>query len=198
MAIKIEWQSLPQREGAEGQRMFPRLTDNGSLSLEEICKKVAPGSSYDRATLKAAFTILSDAMAEYLAEGKTIELGDTGILQLTVGTPQPVTTSTHHPDRQVQVTGVRFVPSDDFLQRIGQPQFHATNRVTSVTSPSLEELASQTLAYLAEHPFITRSKFEQIFQLKRSTANVRLNQLIRMGVIFAEGDNVHRVYKPVR
>ncbi len=178
--------------------MFPRLTDNGSVSLEEICKKVAPGSSYDRATLKAAFTILSDAMAEYLAEGKTIELGDTGILQLTVGTPQPVTTSTHHPDRQVQVTGVRFVPSDDFLQRIGQPQFHATNRVTSATSPSLEELASQTLAYLAEHPFITRAKFETLFLLKRSTANVRLNQLIQMGIIRAEGDNVHRVYKPVR
>lgn len=200
MAIKIEWQSLPQREkGRESEYLYPRLTENGTIGLEEICRQAASkGSAYNRAHLKGAFTILADAIAGYLAEGKNVVLDDMGTLQLTIGTLHPITSTVSQPEHLIQPTGVRFTPSEDFMKRIGSPQYKTISRHAASHAPTMEEMAEQTLAYLNEHTFITRAEFEKLFHLKRSTANIRISELIQAGILKAEGENRHRIYRAGR
>lgn len=195
MSINIEWQKLPQKEDKSGEeRLYPRLTGNGTIDLDTICKNAEKRSVYDRAHLKGAYTILADAIAAYLAEGKTVVLPDLGSLQLIITAEDAPGSTTRHPENRVKVKGVRFQASEELLQQIGQPQFKTAVHTSTPTSLPLDELARQLTAYLTEHTSITRSAFEQLFHLKRSTANVRLSELIKMGIIVPEGSNRDRRY----
>lgn len=194
--IKIEWQQKPPKRGekAGDNELFPRMIDNGIVDFDTLCTETSKGSVFTKGTLSGSFSDLMEKVAKYLAEGKAVDLKDLGTLRLSIGTDDPVTASTKRRGDKVKVKGVNFVPSEQLMKAIGQPQFEWAAEATSQFAPSVEQLKAPLLAYLEEHGKITRKQFEETFRLKRTTAIDRLNAFVRMGLIVPKGSTRERVY----
>lgn len=191
MSIQIDWQTMPPQKGdtTSTPRLFPRMKDNGTITVEELCKIASQGSVFSRGELFAALSELTTAISRNLAEGKTIDIPDLGTFKLSIGTDSDITAQTHRRMDKIKIRGINFQPSPDLLQAIGTPPFHWSPDATNQHATTLDSIRTTLSDYFLTHPTITRAEFEQLFRMKRSTAQLRLKALMEEGFIEKEGHN---------
>lgn len=197
----IEWQKMPPRRGGEGkqdERLFPRMKNSEVVDLDAVCEKIAGASVFSRAELQAAFILVVDGIREQLAEGRTVDIRELGTFRLNLGTEGVVTTSTRQRMNRLRVEGINFRASSEMLQGIGKPHFKAETPARVSSSLSAQDLVAPLTDYFHSHDSITRQTLQQLFGLPHSTAALRLQQLIQMGILKAEGENRHRIYRLVQ
>ena len=100
-------------------------------------------------------------------------------------------------DRRMQsivVRGVNFQPDQEFMDAIGKPTFQWKPTTGVAIAPTADQLIPQLLIYFKTHDSITREEFERIFGLKRTTAYMRLKELVKTGVIVAVGNGRETKY----
>lgn len=189
MAIDIEWQVKPPHNGKEeGQpQMFPRIANGKVIGEQELAGIMAKNTSYTRGMAKALLDDLSVVMSDLLREGNTIDIPSLGTFRLSLGTDSKVTPSTDAAAQKVAVRGINFRPSKAFMQLVSTPSFRTVARNAVPVVPSAARLLPALSGYLDVHGSITSAEFARIFSLKRSTASLRLQQLIGMGAIKAVG-----------
>lgn len=194
MAINIEWQVKPPSKNEDKPLMFPRITDSEIVNEQQLAELMASHGSLSRGNAKVALGDLAEVMADLLREGKTINIPSLGSFKLSIGTDSEV-----HPDsvrrmQSIVVRGVNFQPDQELMDAIGKPTFHWKPTTGVAIAPTLEQLIPQLLIYFKTHDSITREEFERIFGLKRTTAYMRLKELVKMGVIVAVGNDRERKY----
>lgn len=135
-----------------------------------------------------------DVMKELLSEGKTIDLDELGTFKLSIGTDNHVTPDTPYQKRKVAIRGVNFQPCKLLMEAIGTPKFRTVPRNASPAVMTADQLQSALLEYFETHDSITRSKFQELYKLKRTTACDRLKELQDMGVIKSIGSGRERKY----
>lgn len=197
----IEWQKMPPRRGGEGEqeeRFFPRMKNSEVVNLETLCKKIAKRSSFSRGELLSAFLQVVDGIRAQLAAGNTVDISDLGTFRLALGTEGEVTASTRQRMNHIRVEGINFHASAEMLQGIGKPQFQDEPHGLTGDSFSVQDLIAPLTEYLQSNGSITRQTFQQLFGLPRSTAALRLQQLVEQGILQAEGANRSRSYRLVR
>lgn len=198
MAIKIEWQIKPpsksEDRGKEKPQMFPRITDSEVVDVERLAETITKRGGLTKGTVVDVLSDLPNVMAELLSEGKTVEIPMLGSFNLSIGTDAQI-----HPDskrrmRSVEVRGVKFQPDKELMKAIGKPTFQwqaGTGFAIAQTSTQLIPLLED---YFKTHESITRKEFEQTFGLKRTTAYIRLKELVDRGVMKAIGSGRDTVY----
>ena len=194
MAINIEWQVKPPGKHDSKPQMFPRITDSEIVNEQQLAELVASHGTLSRGNVKTALNDLAEVIAGLLKEGKTISIPSLGSFKLSIGTDSEI-----HPDsdRRMQsiiVRGVNFQPDQELLDAIGKPTFLWKPTTGVAIAPTLEQIIPQLLTYFNAHDSITRDEFERIFGLKRTTAYMRLKELVKMGVIVAVGNGRERKY----
>lgn len=191
MAINIEWQVLPNQtsNAVDTPRLYPRMTDSETVNMISLCEKVAKHSTVTKGTVKSVICDMVDIFAKLLYEGKTIDLEDLGTFRLSIGTNTYVTSNMPYNKRPVMIRGINFQPSKTLMDAIGTPQFRTIPYNIRHTKMSQEQLQHVLLEYFKTHDSITRSHFEDLCKLKRTTAYVRLKALVDSGFLIKVGTN---------
>ena len=191
MAINIEWQALPNQTSntVDTPRLYPRMTDSETIDMTSFCEKVAKHSTVTKGTVKGVICDMVDIIAKLLYEGKTIDLEELGTFRLSIGTDTYVTSNMPYSKRQVAIRGVNFQPHKTLIDAIGTPKFRTIPRLTRITAMSQEQLQNVLLEYFKTYDSITRSQFEDLCKLKRTTAYVRLKALVDSGFLIKVGTN---------
>lgn len=196
MAINIEWQKLPTQnnDATNNTPLYPRIADNQTIDFLALCDKVAKHGVCSKGIVQSVISDMADVIAELLYEGKTIELETLGTFRLAIGTTGNVTQSTPLRARNVVVRGVNFQPSKVFMESIGNPEFRFIPYNTSPATISDEKLQHILLEYFKTNNNITRSQFERLCNLRRTTAYTRLKKLVESGFLVKVGTNKNTRY----
>ena len=194
MAINIEWQVKPPGKHDSKPQMFPRITDSEIVNEQQLAELVASHGTLSRGNVKTALNDLAEVMAGLLKEGKTICIPSLGSFKLSIGTDSEIPPDSDRRMQSIIVRGVNFQPDQELLDAIGKPTFLWKPTTGVAIAPTLEQIIPQLLTYFNAHDSITRDEFERIFGLKRTTAYMRLKELVKMGVIQAIGNGRERKY----
>lgn len=194
MAINIEWQVKPPSKNEDKPLMFPRITDSIIVNEQQLAELIASHGTLSRGNAKAALGDLAEVMADLLREGKTVNIPMFGSFKLSIGTDSEIRPDSDRRMQSIVVRGVNFQPDQEFMDAIGKPTFQWKPTTGVAIAPTLEQLIPQLLIYFKTHDSITRKEFERTFGLKRTTAYMRLNDLIDKGVIEAVGSGRERRY----
>ena len=194
MAINIEWQVKPPGKHDSKPQMFPRITDSEIVNEQQLAELVASHGTLSRGNVKTALNDLAEVMAGLLKEGKTISIPSLGSFKLSIGTDSEIPPDSDRRMQSINVRGVNFQPDQELLDAIGKPTFLWKPTTGVAIAPTLEQIIPQLLTYFNAHDSITRDEFERIFGLKRTTAYMRLKELVKMGVIQAIGNGRERKY----
>ena len=194
MAINIEWQVKPPGKHDSKPQMFPRITDSEIVNEQQLAELVASHGTLSRGNVKTALNDLAEVMAGLLKEGITISIPSLGSFKLSIGTDSEIPPDSDRRMQNIIVRGVNFQPDQELLDAIGKPTFLWKPTTGVAIAPTLEQIIPQLLTYFNAHDSITRDEFERIFGLKRTTAYMRLKELVKMGVIVAVGNGRERKY----
>ena len=194
MAINIEWQVTPTGKHGSKPQMFPRITDSEIVNEQQLAELVASHGTLSRGNVKTALNDLAEVIAGLLKEGKTISIPSLGSFKLSIGTDSEIPPDSDRRMQNIIVRGVNFQPDQELLDAIGKPTFLWKPTTGVAIAPTLEQIIPQLLTYFNAHDSITRDEFERIFGLKRTTAYMRLKELVKMGVIVAVGNGRERKY----
>lgn len=194
MAINIEWQVKPPGKHDSKPQMFPRITDSEIVNEQQLAELVASHGTLSRGNVKTALNDLAEVIAGLLKEGKTISIPSLGSFKLSIGTDSEIPPDSDRRMQNIIVRGVNFQPDQELLDAIGKPTFLWKPTTGVAIAPTLEQIIPQLLTYFNAHDSITRDEFERIFGLKRTTAYMRLKELVKMGVIQAIGNGRERKY----
>ena len=194
MAINIEWQVKPPGKQDSKPQMFPRITDSEIVNEQQLAELVASHGTLSRGNAKTALNDLAEVMADLLKEGKTISIPSLGSFKLSIGTDSEIRPDSDRRMQSIVVRGVNFQPAQELIDAIGKPTFLWKPTTGVAIAPTLEQIIPQLLTYFKTHDSITRDEFERIFGLKRTTAYMRLKELVNMGVIVAVGNGRETKY----
>ena len=187
MAIDIEWQVKPPGKSDDKPQLFPRIVDSEVVNEHKLAKRIASHGSLSRGNAIAALNDFAEVMADLLREGKTVNIPMFGSFKLSIGTDSEIRPDSDRRMQSIVVRGVNFQPDQEFMDAIGKPTFQWKPTTGVAIAPTLEQLIPQLLIYFKTHDSITREEFERTFGLKRTTAYMRLNELIDKGVIEVVG-----------
>lgn len=194
MAINIEWQVKPPGKHDSKPQMFPRITDSEIVNEQQLAELMASHGTLSRGNAKAALGDLAEVMADLLREGKTVNIPMFGSFKLSIGTDSEIHSDTDRRMQTIVVRGVNFQPSQEFMAAIGKPSFQWKSKTGVVIAPTTDQLIPQLITFFKTHDSITREEFERTFGLKRTTAYMRLKELVKRGVIQAIGNGRERKY----
>ena len=194
MAINIEWQVKPPGKHDSKPQMFPRITDSEIVNEQQLAELVASHGTLSRGNVKTALNDLAEVIAGLLKEGKTISIPSLGSFKLSIGTDSEIPPDSDRRMQSIIVRGVNFQPDQELLDAIGKPTFLWKPTTGVAIAPTLEQIIPQLLTYFNAHDSITRDELERIFGLKRTTAYMRLKELVKTGVIVAVGNGRETKY----
>ena len=192
MAIDIEWQVKPPSKNEDKPLMFPRITDSKIVNEQQLAELMASHGTLSRGNAKAALGDLAEVMADLLREGKTVNIPMFGSFKLSIGTDSEIPPDSDRRMQSIVVRGVNFQPDQEFMDAIGKPTFQWKPTTGVAIAPTADQLIPQLLIFFKTHDSITREEFERIFGLKRTTAYMRLKELVKTGVIVAVGNGRER------
>lgn len=194
MAIDIEWQVKPPGKSDDKPQLFPRIVDSEVVNEHKLAKRIASHGSLSRGNAIAALDDFAEVMADLLREGKTVNIPSLGSFKLSIGTDSEIHSDTDRRMQTIVVRGVNFQPSQEFMAAIGKPSFQWKSKTGVVIAPTTDQLIPQLITFFKTHDSITREEFERTFGLKRTTAYMRLNDLIDKGVTEVVGSGRERRY----
>ena len=194
MAIDIEWQVKPPSKNEDKPLMFPRITDSKIVNEQQLAELMASHGTLSRGNAKAALGDLAEVMADLLREGKTVNIPMFGSFKLSIGTDSEIRPDSDRRMQSIVVRGVNFQPDQEFMDAIGKPTFQWKPTTGVAIAPTADQLIPQLLIFFKTHDSITREEFERIFGLKRTTAYMRLKELVKTEVIVAVGNGRETKY----
>ena len=183
MAIDIEWQVKPPGKSDDKPQLFPRIVDSEVVNEHKLAKRIASHGSLSRGNAIAALDDFAEVMADLLREGKTVNIPSLGSFKLSIGTDSEIHSDTDRRMQTIVVRGVNFQPSLQWKSKTGV-----------VIAPTTDQLIPQLITFFKTHDSITREEFERTFGLKRTTAYMRLKEMVKRGVIQAIGNGRERKY----
>ena len=194
MAINIEWKVKPPSKNEDKPLMFPRITDSKIVNEQQLAELMASHGTLSRGNAKAALGDLAEVMTDLLREGKTVNIPMFGSFKLSIGTDSEIRPDSDRRMQSIVVRGVNFQPDQEFMDAIGRPTYLWRPTTGVAIAPTADKLIPQLLTYFKTHDSITREEFERIFGLKRTTAYMRLKELVKTEVIVAVGNGRETKY----
>lgn len=98
-----------------GQKVYASAQYHKVLSLDELITHITQhGSSIRRGEIKAVVSHLAEAMAEKMAEGYKVDLGELGKFYPTLDCEGADSYEDFSPDRHIRAIRVHWQPSEEF------------------------------------------------------------------------------------
>ena len=179
--------------------LYPRLVPHGTKTMKDILKDAATGSGLNPAVVQGVVTMLESKLAQYLADGYHVKLGNIGTFSATLSSRQ-VKTKEEIRAQSIHFDNVRFKASKELKKEIGLQmkleRVSAYKRFKTSSDEHTQEERFQLLTdYLDKHGFITRSGYSELIGLLKTKASTELKKWYQEKRIDKDGRAPHIVYK---
>ena len=200
MATQYDLKKSVRPKGKEDETvLYPKVVPYGTKTLKNIMKDASKYTGLNPSTVQGVVTFLEDMMAEYLANGYNVKLGNIGTFSASL-TSRKVTDKKEIRANSIHFDNVHFKAAKELKNSIDRQmklERVAPNRAFKTSSeeytPEERFLLLQT--YLDKHGFITRAQYSELTGVLKTKAATELRQWSEEGKIDRQGRAPHIVYK---
>lgn len=173
MAAKYDFKTAPDVQGKKEQpTLYPQIVASGTKDLKALAKELAKRTTLHEGTVIGLFCDLEDLVAEYLADGYHVKLGELGTLSTTLKCRE-VTDKKEIRAASVHFDSVKFNPTRRLCKMIRSREKLERAEygfLTSSTRYSEEERFTLLANHLKEHTVITRKEYSELTGLVQRRA----------------------------
>lgn len=180
MAILYDWYENPKTKDNQDEELtlHPRIRLNGSTTTAELRRFVQEYCSLTETDVSAVLDALCHFVGRELGEGRNVHLDGIGYFRPTLACTKTVTPETKRKSTCVKLKGIQFKPDMALRSAIGVIKVkplkdHDPTRKT--LSPG--EIDKRLAGYFRTHDFITRSEFQSLCGMTRTTALRHIKRL---------------------
>lgn len=162
MAAKYDFKTSPDIQGEKEQpTLYPQIVVSGTKNLKDLAKDIARRSTVHEGTVVGLLCDLESIIANYLADGYNVKLGELGTFSATL-TCRKVTDKSEIRAASVHFDNIKFKPTRKFRKEVrskGKLERAEYGFRTSSTRYSAEERFVRLTNYLKEHSIITCKEY---------------------------------------
>lgn len=162
MAAKYDFKTSPDIQGEKEQpTLYPQIVVSGTKNLKDLAKDIARRSTVHEGTVVGLLCDLESIIANYLADGYNVKLGELGTFSATL-TCRKVTDKSEIRAASVHFDNIKFKPTRKFRKEVrskGKLERAKYGFRTSSTRYSAEERFVRLTNYLKEHSIITCKEY---------------------------------------
>lgn len=198
MAAKYDFKTSPDIQGEKEQpTLYPQIVVSGTKSLKDLAKDIARRSTVHEGTVVGLLCDLESIIANYLADGYNVKLGELGTFSATL-TCRKVTDKSEIRAASVHFDNIKFKPTRKFRKEVrskGRLERAEYGFRTSSTRYSAEERFVRLTNYLKEHSIITCKEYCALTGLLKTKAGSELRQWSNEKKIERDGRAPHVIYR---
>mgnify|MGYP000625814846 FL=1 len=196
MAILFDWYELPEPKDKQREEkiLHPRIRLNGSTTTDELRRRIQERSSLTETEVSAVLDALSHVMGEDLAEGRQVHLDGIGYFYPVLTSTEPVTAATKRKTTKIKLKGIKFRADQVLKNEIGA--IKAKPLGLNEHSQKLSDKEIDRRSYFSTHQFLTRSDFQSLCGMMRSTAQLHIRLLRSEGKLENAGKLNQPIYVP--
>lgn len=186
----------------EGQPvLYPKLVAYGTKNLKDIMNHASMHTGLNPSTVLGVVTFLEDVLAEYLAAGYNVKLGNIGTFSATLKS-RKVTSKEEIRSKSIHFDNVSFRAAKELKKGVNrQMQLERVSPYrafkTSSTEYTEDERFQLLMTHLDKHGYITRADYSELTGLLKTKAAGELRKWYFERKIDKEGRAPHIVYKRV-
>lgn len=198
MAILFDWYELPEPKDKQREEkiLHPRIRLNGSTTTAELRRRIQERSSLTATDVSAVLDALSRLMGEDLAEGRQVHLDGIGYFRPVLTSTEPVTAATKRKSTKVKLKGIKFRADQALKNGIGAIRVKPLKLNEHSRKLSGEEIDRRLTRYFSGNQFLTRSDFQSLCGMMRSTAQLHIRRLRSEGKLKNVGIPSQPIYVP--
>lgn len=201
MAAKYDFKTSPDIQGEKEQpTLYPQIVVSGTKSLKDLAKDIARRSTVHEGTVVGLLCDLESIIANYLADGYNVKLGELGTFSATL-TCRKVTDKSEIRAASVHFDNIKFKPTRKFRKEVrskGKLERAEYGFRTSSTRYSAEERFVRLTNYLKEHSIITCKEYCALTGLLKTKAGSELRQWSSEKKIERDGRAPHVIYRAMQ
>ncbi len=199
MKAKYDFKSMVNLRGNQEEHiLYPKLVTSGTKTLKDIMHHAARHSGLNEATVIGVVTYLEDVLAEYLAEGYNVKLGEIGTFSASLKS-RKIKDKSEIRSQSVHFDNVNFKASKKLRSEINQKmklervEPYQAFRTSSekYTADQRFELLTQ---YLEQNGYIDCKTYAQLTGLLKGKATSELRKWDEERKIDRKGRVPHIVY----
>lgn len=198
MAILFDWYELPEPKDKQREEkiLHPRIRLNGSTTTDELRRRIQERSSLTETDVSAVLDALSHVMGEDLAEGRQVHLDGIGYFYPVLTSTEPVTAATKRKTTKIKLKGIKFRADQVLKNEIGAIKAKPLGLNEHSQKLSDKEIDRRLTSYFSTHQFLTRSDFQSLCGMMRSTAQLHIRLLRSEGKLENAGKLNQPIYVP--
>ena len=200
MTAKYDFKTSPDIQGDKEQAtLYPQIVVSGTKDLTDLAKEIARRSTIKEGTVMGLFCDLENIIANYLADGYNVKLGELGTLSATL-TCRKVADKREIRAASVHFDNVKFKPTRQFRKEIrakGELERAEYGFRVSSSQYSEEERFALLTVYLKEHSVINCKEYCKLTGLLKTKAGMELRRWDNEKKIVREGRAPHVIYRAV-
>jgi len=179
--------------------LYPKLVPHGTKTLKDITRHAQMHTGLNASTVQGVVTFLEDVLAEYLAEGYQVKLGNIGTFSVTL-TSRQVKTKEEIRAKSIHFDDVSFRAAKELKKEISlKMKLERVSPYRAFKASSNEYTADERFrlltGYLDKHGYITRSEYSELTGLLKTKAANELRKWYQEKKIDKDGRPPHIVYK---
>ena len=200
MATQYDLMKSVSPKGKEEESvLYPKVVPYGTKTLKDIMKDASMYSGLNASTVQGVITFLEEIMAEYLANGYNVKLGNIGTFSATLSSRQ-VKSKEEIRSQSIHFDNVHFRAAKELKKEIGlQMKLERVSPYKQFKASSDEHTPEERFqlltAYLDKHSFITRSEYSELTGLLKTKASTELKKWYQEKRIDKDGRAPHIIYK---
>ena len=200
MATQYDLMKSVRPKGKEEESvLYPKVVPYGTKTLKDIMHDATLHSGLNASTIQGVVTFLEDTIAEYLANGYNVKLGNIGTFTATLKS-RKVTSKEQIRAKSIHFDNVHFKAAKELKKEIARQM--KLERVdayrafkTSSDEYTPEERFQLLCNHLDKHGYITRKDYSELTGLLKTKASIELKKWYLEGKIEKDGRAPHIVYK---
>ena len=179
--------------------LYPKLVPHGTKTLKDITRHAQMHTGLNASTVQGVVTFLEDVLAEYLAEGYNVKLGNIGTFSATL-TSRKVKTKEEIRAKSIHFDDVSFRAAKELKKEVSlKMKLERVMPYKAFKASSNEHTADERFQllsdYLDKHGYITRAEYSELTGLLKTKAANELRKWYQEKKIDKDGRPPHIVYK---
>ena len=169
---------------------------NGKTETDRLRRKIQERCSLTETDVSAVLDALSHAMGEELAEGRQVHLDGIGYFHPTLTCTEEIKEDTKRKNTKVRLKGIKFRTDQDLRSEIGNVKLKNIKHNGHSNKLSDEEIDRRLTVYFSQHHMMTRSDFQRVCGMMKSTAMGHIRRLRGEGKLKNIGLQNQPIYAP--
>lgn len=194
--IEYDFQENPSKAlENNGAKCHVRIQNSQTVTSEEICERLKATTTITNVDFQAVLAGLEDLIADELASGNAVSLGNLCRFEPILGTKEKCNGT--EKGNAIQLKKVTVRPAKWLTKTVGD-NLRPCKRVYAERSSKIEE--EELLTWLTEHfktnGFVKRIQLEKGLGLKRSLASKYMHKLVADGMLLHPEHGNDPLYYP--